>query len=112
MMTRDLTSKTDEEAEMTGHRWTTLAALILMVAVATGCDFGNGQTPTPNLCTTDADCVDGGVCDPVTFSCVECLLDADCPLGKKCDGETNQCVGCLADADCAGDLVCDSTLNL
>ena len=102
-----------EEAEMNGHRWTTLAALILMVATAaTGCDFGGGQTPTPNICTTDADCVDGGVCDPATNECVECLLDADCPLGKKCDGETNQCVGCLADADCAGDLVCDSTLDL
>ncbi len=98
---------------MNGHRWTTLAALILMVAtVATGCDFGSGQTPTPNLCTTDADCVDGGVCDPATFKCVECLLDGDCPLGKKCDGEAHQCVGCLADADCAGDLVCDSALNL
>jgi len=104
-------SEPDEEAEMTGYRWTTLAALMLMIATAaTGCDFGGGPAPTPILCAADADCIDGGVCDPATFECVECLLDADCPLGKKCDGDTHLCVGCLADADCAGDLVCDSAL--
>ncbi len=99
---------------MNGHRWTTLAAmLLLIVSATTGCDFTNGGgDDTDPLCVSDADCVDGGVCDPGTEECVECLLDAHCPLGKKCDGETNLCVGCLADADCADDLVCDSALHL
>ena len=103
-----------EEAMMNRHRWTTLAAMLLLVIfAATGCDFGNdsGGDPDVPLCATNADCLDGGVCDPGTKTCVECLLDANCPLGKKCDGETHLCVGCLADADCAGDLVCDSTVH-
>ncbi|MFH1532577.1 MAG: MopE-related protein [Pseudomonadota bacterium] len=99
---------------MNGIRWTTLVAVLLLIASATtGCDFMNGGGGNNDpLCVTDADCVDGGVCDPDSKECVECLLDADCPLGKKCDGETNLCVGCLADADCAGDLVCNSALHL
>ncbi len=99
---------------MNGQRWTSLAALFLLVmSMTTGCDLLNGDGENdPPLCVTDADCVDGGVCHPDSKECVECLLDAHCPLSKKCDGETNLCVGCLADADCPGDLVCDSEVHL
>jgi len=88
-----------------------ISIVLITAAGLTGCDWGP-PPPTVNLCSNDADCVDGGVCDLVIHECVECILDADCPLGKKCDGETNQCVGCLADADCPDGAVCDSEHHL
>jgi hypothetical protein len=49
-------------------------------------------------------CNGGGVCNPATGTCVDCLTDDDCKSGKSshCDTATFTCLPC-ASGNCAGD---------
>ena len=82
-----------------------------VLLLAAGCPL----IPPPSLCTSDADCTGGLVCDLETGMCVEpptgCTSDADCAEGLVCDTETGQCVepsGCTSDDDCEEGEFCDT----
>ena len=53
-------------------------SLILVSLVAVAC-LNGGKTPTPNLCTQDAECgLALPYCQVDLGTCVECLEDAHC----------------------------------
>lgn len=84
-------------------------------------------------CTSNADCQGIGpndYCDPMTFTCVECLVDnhcgfnevcdttygnicrdecfnGNCRPGLICDVPTDTCVECVTNSDCDNNEVCD-----
>lgn len=72
------------------------------------CGDGGSCEPDAHECFvgdyhSDADCDDGGHCKIPGNYCVECLDNAACATsryGAACDLEANFC-GCSADADCA-----------
>jgi len=99
-------------------------------------DIAHGDTVIPTdlpdvpviPCGSDADC-EGGVCDPATWTCVECYEnshcheggmcvnntcydqpqcteDKTCPDGLVCDLESGLCVECLSDEDCPEPFLC------
>ncbi len=79
------------------------------VLLGTGCPV--------DVCTSDAQCAEGQVCNLETGECEAapeaCTSDDDCAEGETCDVETGECVagptGCVSDDDCADDEFCDLT---
>ena len=90
-----------------GERRFLVLALILVAACADDQVIGTGGSN----CSTSKDC-EGGVCDPTTAQCVDCLSDADClEDGTYCAGKVCEAkIPCTSDKQCAGQL-CDGQLN-
>ena len=63
------------------------------------CTTPDGQAETASCvrCLTDAQCGEGGKCDPATRECTK-SCDTPCEAGKVCDG--TRCVECLTSAQC------------
>lgn len=68
-----------------------------------------------NICSQDADCSSGQVCqsnpDGSKSCAVGCVTASDCPLGQGCDTTTNPshphcAAGCTQNADCALNTIC------
>ena len=88
-----------------GVRLGTLCGVLVMVSLNMGgCIF----PPPPVVCTADANCATGLVCNPASGACVECLADADCAQGVCSEAGGNVCIECLLDAQCAAGQVCNS----
>lgn len=85
----------------------TIAALAIFFL---GACHDNGRDPALSgpvdlaasalACEADLSCPGGGICDPRSLRCVECVEDVDCAPGH-CDLARHACVQCLADTDCA-----------
>jgi hypothetical protein len=93
-----------------------LALLLLCSAVLTACGGTTGNGPdagTPG-CTTARDCpqtppqvcVDQG--GPTKVCVIVCTKNADCASGKICEDGTCNSPGCGGDSDCGGGMVCSS----